>query len=46
MSSILENIHELKDYKNVSKENLPSLAQEIRDFLIESLSQTRWSSSL
>ncbi|MDO4322608.1 MAG: 1-deoxy-D-xylulose-5-phosphate synthase N-terminal domain-containing protein, partial [Lachnospiraceae bacterium] len=37
---LLENINEVNDIKNIEKEKLPELAQEIRDFLIENISQT------
>ena len=40
MSNILNQIHCLEDYKKLSKEDLPILAQEIRSFLIDSISQT------
>lgn len=37
---MLENINEVNDIKNIEKEKLPELAQEIRDFLIENISRT------
>ena len=37
---ILENINEVNDIKNVSKEDYDNLAQEIRDFLIDRISKT------
>ena len=37
---LLEKINEVNDIKNIEKEQLPELAQEIRDFLIESISKT------
>ncbi len=38
--TLLEKINELNDIKSVEKEKLPELAQEIRDFLIQKISQT------
>lgn len=35
---LLENIRKVNDIKNIKKEDLPQLAQEIRDFLIEKIS--------
>lgn len=37
---LLENIREVNDIKNIEKDKLPELAQEIRDFLIEKISTT------
>ena len=37
---LLEKINEVNDIKNIEKEQLPELAQEIRDFLIENISKT------
>ena len=37
---ILENIHSPADVKALSKDQLPQLCQELRSFLIESVSQT------
>jgi 1-deoxy-D-xylulose-5-phosphate synthase len=37
---LLENINEVNDIKKIEKEKLPELAQEIRDFLIQTISQT------
>lgn len=37
---ILEQIKNANDIKNIADEELPVLAQEIRDFLVESLSKT------
>lgn len=37
---MLEQINKTNDIKNISKEQLPQLASEIRDFLIESISKT------
>ena len=37
---LLEKINEVNDIKNREKEQLPELAQEIRDFLIENISKT------
>ena len=36
---LLEKINEVNDIKNIEKEQLPELAQEIRDFLIENISK-------
>ena len=40
MSIMLDQINSLEDYKKIKKEELPKLAQEIREFLIDSISQT------
>lgn len=37
---LLENINQPNDIKNIEKEKLPELAQEIRDFLIQNISRT------
>lgn len=37
---LLERINEVNDIKTIEKEKLPELAQEIRDFLIQKISQT------
>ncbi len=37
---MLERINEVNDIKKIEKENLPELAQEIRDFLIQKISRT------
>ena len=37
---LLETIREVNDIKNIEKEQLPALAQEIRDFLISKISET------
>ena len=40
MSSILDTIHSLKDYKQLNKDALLPLSGEIREFLIDSISKT------
>ena len=37
---LLERINQVNDIKNIEKEKLPELAQEIREFLIDSISRT------
>lgn len=37
---LLEKINQVNDIKNIEKEKLPELAQEIREFLIENISRT------
>lgn len=37
---LLERINQVNDIKNIEKEKLPELAQEIREFLIENISRT------
>ncbi len=37
---MLEQINEVNDIKKIDKEDLPALAQEIREFLIEKISKT------
>ncbi len=37
---LLEQINQVNDIKNIEKDRLPELAQEIRDFLIQKISET------
>ena len=39
---ILERIHKENDIKKLNKKELPILAEEIREFLIEKISVTGW----
>ena len=40
MSNLLDNINTLDDFKKLNKKDLPSLAEDIRDFLIDNISKT------
>ncbi len=40
MSNILDTIHSLEDFKKVNQNDLPLLAEEIRKFLVDSISKT------
>ena len=40
MSELLEKINKPNDIKNIDKKDYPKLAEEIREFLIDSVSKT------
>ena len=40
MSNLLDNINTLDDFKKLDKKNLPKLAEDIREFLIDNISKT------
>lgn len=40
MSNILDKINNLEDFKHLTKEELPELASDIREFLIDNVSKT------
>ena len=40
MSELLEKINKPNDIKNIDKKDYPKLAEEIRKFLIDSVSKT------
>lgn len=40
MSNLLDNIHTLDDFKKIDRKDLPLLAEEIREFLIDTISKT------
>ena len=40
MSNLLDTINTLDDFKNLDKKNLPKLASDIREFLVDNISKT------
>lgn len=40
MNKLLDNVNDLEDFKSLPVKDLPKLAKEIRDFLIENISKT------
>lgn len=40
MSNLLDNINTLDDFKKINKKDLPELANEIREFLVDTISKT------
>ena len=40
MSNLLDNINTLDDFKKLDKKDLPNLAKDIREFLIDNISKT------